>query len=282
VRPEQTSTQPRATVVIPTRDRPAALRRCLAAVAAQRADIPSLEIVVVDDGSRDAGAVAAAVEAADARLVRTGPLGVSAARNRGAREARAPLLCFTDDDCEPLPGWARRLVERLEDVTAAAGPTVNGRPEDPLATAVQIVSNAFLPSAALGPATTPFAPASNLACHASVAAEIPFDDAFSPVGAEERDWYRRATDAGHAVAFVPDACVLHHPALSIASFWRKNVRYGRGSYAFHRRHSVGPEPVSFYANLVRKGFEAGPRAGACVVVAQLATATGVVQQALRS
>jgi GT2 family glycosyltransferase len=281
VRPEPNSTQPRATVVIPTRDRPAPLRRCLAAVVAQRTAVPSLEIVVVDDGSHDAAAVAAAAADAGARLVRTDRLGVSAARNRGVREAHAPFICFTDDDCEPQPGWAPRLLERLEDAPAVAGLTVNGLPEDPFATAAQIVSNAFLPGAAPRDATA-FAPASNFAYRASVAAEIPFDDTFSWVGAEDREWCRRATDAGHEIAFVPEARVLHYPDLSIARFWQKNVRYGRGAYAFRKRHSVPLEPLSFYAGLLRRGFEAGPRAGLCVLVAQAATATGIAAQALRT
>ena len=37
-------------VVIPTHERPAALRTCLAALAAQTLDLEQFEVVVVDDG----------------------------------------------------------------------------------------------------------------------------------------------------------------------------------------------------------------------------------------
>ena len=90
--------------MIPTRDRPGPLGRLVAALAA---DADGLELVVVDDGSRARGPVAAA--AGEARLLRTPGLGPAAARNLGARSAGGEVVCFIDDDCEPAPGWARTL-----------------------------------------------------------------------------------------------------------------------------------------------------------------------------
>ena len=69
---------PRVSVVVPTRDRPDRLAICLAAL--ERQTVPELEIVVVDDASRDAAAVAAVVAAAPrARLVRGTGRGPAAA-----------------------------------------------------------------------------------------------------------------------------------------------------------------------------------------------------------
>ena len=48
-------------IVVPTRDRPEALARCLGALASQ--DLDGIEVVVVDDGSRDRGAVEAVASA---------------------------------------------------------------------------------------------------------------------------------------------------------------------------------------------------------------------------
>jgi glycosyltransferase involved in cell wall biosynthesis len=56
------SGDPALSVVVPTRDRPTALERCLAALARQTA--PSLEVVVVDDAAGDPEAVGAAVAGA--------------------------------------------------------------------------------------------------------------------------------------------------------------------------------------------------------------------------
>ncbi|MDP1850369.1 MAG: glycosyltransferase, partial [Solirubrobacteraceae bacterium] len=104
-------------VVVPTRDRPEALARCLAALARQRG-ADELEIVVVDDS--DGGGAAAP----GARVVHGGARGPAAARNLGVRAARGAIVCFTDDDCVPAPDWAQRLAAACADGGAAAGPTL--------------------------------------------------------------------------------------------------------------------------------------------------------------
>jgi glycosyltransferase involved in cell wall biosynthesis len=89
---------PLVSVVIPTCDRPDALAEALESVRAQTVD--DYEIVVVDDASGDAEAVAEAVRrAAGARLLRSHrPGGGAAARNRGVAAARGRLVAFLDDD----------------------------------------------------------------------------------------------------------------------------------------------------------------------------------------
>lgn len=89
---------PDITAVIPTHNRAPLLLTTLRTVLWQR-DV-SLEVVVVDDGSTD-DTVAAVEQLADprVRLIRNDrPQGVSAARNRGAEQGRAPWLAFCDDD----------------------------------------------------------------------------------------------------------------------------------------------------------------------------------------
>ena len=109
---------------------------------------------MVDDGSVDAAAVSAVVaRAPHARLVRGGGRGPAAARNLGAAAARGPVLCFTDDDCRPEPGWIEALVASVDDGTAVAGPTQNGRPGDPFAAASQAITN-HLAGASLDPRHT--------------------------------------------------------------------------------------------------------------------------------
>lgn len=98
-------------VVIPARDAAATLAAALRAVAAQRFD-GTHEVVVVDDRSRDD--TAAIARAAGARVLHTsGTTGPSEARNLGVRAAAAPLVAFTDADCEPHPEWLARGTARL-------------------------------------------------------------------------------------------------------------------------------------------------------------------------
>jgi len=272
-------------VVVPTRDRPDRLAACLAAL--ERQTEPQLEIVVVDDASRDGRAVAEVVAGAPrARLVRAGGRGPAAARNAGVREVRAPLVCFTDDDCEPVPGWAAALGSRINaGADAAAGPTRNATPGSVLASAAQAIAT-HLAEATIDPATSRmrFAPTSNLACRADVCRALPFDESYPLAAGEDRDWCARLADAGRVLVFEPSALVRHHQELSPTGFWRQQLRYGRGAYRFRSGHGtlLRLEAPRFYAGLLRRGFAHGPRAGALVCIAQGATALGMGLEAVGS
>lgn len=87
-----------------------------------------VEVVVVDNGSTDTTpqVLAAATGAHPGRLraVREERPGLSAARNRAVREARADLLLFLDDDALPAAGWLEAYLEAFggSRVAAAGGP----------------------------------------------------------------------------------------------------------------------------------------------------------------
>lgn len=105
---------PDVTVVLPTRDRADLLRRSVASVLAQ-VDV-DLELVVVDDGSRD-DTRHVLDSFGDARLRPIGlqvSAGVGHARNLGIAAARGPWLAFLDDDDFWAPTKLRRQLELAE------------------------------------------------------------------------------------------------------------------------------------------------------------------------
>ena len=123
-----------ASVVVPTRDRPRALARCLAALDVQQGIV--VEVVVVDDGSVDTRAVERVVERHEGvRLVRLDGCGPAAARNAGVRAARAEVVLLTDDDCVPAPGWAAALAAAVEGRRVVAVGQTEFDPAHPLVAA---------------------------------------------------------------------------------------------------------------------------------------------------
>jgi glycosyltransferase involved in cell wall biosynthesis len=92
---------PELSVVIPTYRRHATLRRTLARLAAQSAEVARFEVIVVDDPVEDdPQAVAAALDGTGlpVRHLHRDRRGVSAARNTGWRAAQAPVVLFLGDD----------------------------------------------------------------------------------------------------------------------------------------------------------------------------------------
>ena len=243
-----------------------ALESCLAALDAQTI-AERLEVVVVDDGSADRDTVAAVVARhGRARLIRRNGQGPAAARNAGGRAARAEVLCFTDDDCVPRVEWAERLLETVSrGADAVGGKTLS--PGGRLAEASAIISGA--PAAAEA-----FAPSNNLACTKAAFKAVPFDESYPQAAAEDREWCTRLVASRRTLRMEPSARLLHRPNLTLMSFLRRQVRYGRGAYRY--RHSVHRplEPTGFYVALMQRGFRRGPTVGVLVVLSQFATALG--------
>ena len=268
--------KPLVSVVVPTRDRPEALQRCLAALTAQSLG-DRLEVVVVDDGSRASDEVAAVVARhPGARLVRRTGAGPAAARNAGARAAHGSLLCFTDDDCEAQPDWAQRLAEALQEGADAAAGTTRLTRSGPLADAFELIVEA---PAAVPPGNgseLSFAASNNLACTRTAFEATPFDESYPHAAGEDRDWCARLLAGGFVLRSAPAAGVLHDQELTLRRFMAHQVRYGQGAYRFRRgsgeQRKLGAP--GFYADLLRRAFAKGFGVGTLVGAAQIATAVG--------
>ncbi|HET9050790.1 MAG TPA: glycosyltransferase, partial [Candidatus Dormibacteraeota bacterium] len=209
--------RPRVAVVIPTRDRPALLRRCLDALAAQT--LPAAEVVVVDDGSTPPVPAVPGPGAAGVRVVRLEPgRGPAAARNAGWRAASAEIVAFTDDDCRPDPGWLAALAGRSRPGTVLMGRTL----PDPLDGPESAVTDRTIRITGW---SGMFLTCNVLYPRALLEELGGFDEAFPLPYGEDSDLGQRALKAGAAAEFVDEALV-HHAVhrLGVRALLRERTR----------------------------------------------------------
>lgn len=126
---------PEVTIVVVSRNRAELLPIALRSV--QKQDFSAFECIVVDDDSTDdAVSIAQSFAAADPRfriLHHDRAMGPSAARNAGLVAARAPYVCFLDDDDFLLAGSLRNrrnmFWDQPDDVVGTFCDWINTEPE---------------------------------------------------------------------------------------------------------------------------------------------------------
>ena len=224
-------------VVIPTFNRTAELRRCLAALARLEYPRDLFEIVIVDDGG---DIPAADVVAGFAGEVKTQTLrqsrgGPASARNAGVHVCRGKYLAFTDDDCIPTPGWLSALRNSLKSsgTSLVGGRALNVLTGNPYSTASQIIvdfAHEHYRSDQGGPR---FFASNNMAVNTSMFRDLGgFTVEFRT--SEDRDFCDRWITSGHRLLYAPDAVVHHAHRLEFSSFWDQHMKYGRGAWKFYR------------------------------------------------
>jgi len=123
-------------VIICTRNRASLLRLCLEALVCQQDVAPdAYEIVVVDNGSTDDTKQTVEVvqqRCERVRYVHEPRLGLSVARNTGARHARGAIVCFGDDDALAAPDFVQEVLSSFQDpgVACVGGKIVASWPQE--------------------------------------------------------------------------------------------------------------------------------------------------------
>lgn len=229
-----------ASVVIPTRDRPQAIERCLDALAEQSLPPGSFEVIVVDDGSEPPLALDPTRWSSKFELtvIHQGNTGPGGARNRGVAEARGKFLAFTDDDCLPTPSWLESLVAALRANPEAmvGGSTFNGLDDDLFAHASQLIVGLVYGHFNRDPANAHFLASNNIAVRRDrFLASGGFDAAFASPAAEDREFCDRWRFQKRPLVWDPTARIEHRHAQGLGGFIRLHCRYGQGAYLYQAK-----------------------------------------------
>ena len=213
------------TVVVPTRDRPELLARCLAALAAELTGEDRL--VVVDSAP---ARYPATVTAFGAELLVAARPGTSHARNLGWRSALTEHVAFVDDDVLVAPGWRRALLAPDADFVFGR---VTEPPDDP--PHERPVSLADGDTGRVVDRTGPLDPgiAGNLRVRRRALEAVGgFDERLGPAtwfaSAEDLDLVDRLVGAGLTGWFEPAAVAWHVQHRTDTESLRLHWTYGKG------------------------------------------------------
>jgi mycofactocin glycosyltransferase len=251
--------EPRATlagieIVVPARDRPAELERCLAALGSGALG-SAAQVLVVDDASDDAAAIARVAQAHGARLhrrpARGGP---GAARNSGLAATSAELIAFVDSDVVVSPSWLNRLAAGFEDPrVGAVAPRVRALAADGRGVAAYEARHSSLdmgprPARVHPRGTVPYVPSTALIVRRSAVPAGGFDAALQ-VG-EDVDFVWRMLAAGWGVVYDPGIEVRHAHRTEPRAFLARRWQYACSIGDLARRHPeslaplrIAPEPA---------------------------------------
>ncbi len=235
---------PSASVVIPTRGRPAYLDVTLASVVPQ-AVATSAEIVVVSDGPDPSTAAVAGRHGA--RLLTLADAGgANAARNHAVANTTADLLVFIDDDIAAPAGWLAAMLAgtaahpahdvfggpiraRLE----GGGPHACGREPSPITTLDR------------GPIDrdVPFVWSANMAIRRRALERVGRFDESIFVRGDEEDWQRRYTAMGGRTRYLAAAGLEHRRTREdarLSRLARAAYAQGRAARRYDERKDTAP------------------------------------------
>jgi GT2 family glycosyltransferase len=242
---------PSISVVIATYDRPASLTRCLESLRGQRIT-REFETIVVDNHPQSQQTQPVAHRFPEVRWLAEPIAGLSMARNHGIAAARGEVIVTTDDDVIAPAEWLELLTAPLfeRSVAATTGNCLPAR----LDTEAEVLFEAY---GGLRHGDTPaefdaswlarwrlFFPqlwrigtTANAAFRASLFRELGLFEMYlgagSPPGAwEDLDYFYRMLRAGHRIAYLPEAQVLHAHREDLAGLRKQLCGYRRGETAF--------------------------------------------------
>jgi glycosyltransferase involved in cell wall biosynthesis len=272
------STDPRASVIVPTHNRPDSLMAAVGSILKHQSLDGGFEVLVVENAPRPQLAQPIADAARTAPMVVRHlhePLpGLHRGRHRGAVEARGAILVYVDDDVLTAPGWIEGMVAPFveRDVAIVGGPV---RPlwESPPPTWVAEISDSYFSLLDLGERELELCyPQGAYGCNMAIRRDVLFEvGGFNPDamgwdpkmfwlrGDGETGLHRKVSEAGYRVVYHPAAGLLHRlPASRVTprAIRRRGLLVGL-SHSFTSIRSAPRDGLLRLRLLVRAGRALG-------------------------
>jgi glycosyltransferase involved in cell wall biosynthesis len=232
-------------VIIPFKNAEATLDVCLRNVVSQR--YRPFEVIMVDNDSTDRSRQVVDAfcrepsNGIEIRIFSEARPGASAARNRGALEARGVFLAFTDADCVAGRDWLADILPVFDDrrIGAVAGNirgytatgcvdafhnlfTLQGRTGDQESHCFTLTAGGF--------------PSANLVVRKMVLEQVGGFDEAIPVYGEDYDLCARVYAAGHVIKAISRGEVRHIHRRGLWSTWRQAYNFGQAHGLLLAKH----------------------------------------------
>jgi glycosyltransferase involved in cell wall biosynthesis len=242
---------PSLSVAVCTRDRSAALKRCLESLLSLQHRY-RFELLIVDNAPSDQSTADLVKRFPEARYVLEKYSGLNFARNRAWREATGDIIAYLDDDVVVDSGWLAGLQEAWAENPDASAFTGLVMPLslDARAQVLFEKKNGFrrgfdkkrfgqeLPGNPLYPCGAGiFGAGCNMAFRREILRELGgFDEALdtgAPLpGGGDLDIFYRIIRAGHVLVYEPSFMVFHEHRASDSALRRQYYTWGLGFMAF--------------------------------------------------
>jgi glycosyltransferase involved in cell wall biosynthesis len=238
---------PRVSVVVCSYNGAQTLGETLAGI--NRLEYPDYEVIVVNDGSRDATDEIA--RRFDVRLINTENRGLSSARNIGMEAATGEIVAYIDDDAYPDPHWLHYLAATYmrSGVVGVGGPNLAPPGDGDIADCVANAPGG--PSHVLvSDREAEHIPGCNMSFRkAGLQAVGGFDTQFRIAG-DDVDLCWRLQERDRTLGFHPAAMVWHHPRNSVRAYLKQQYNYGRAEGMLEIKW---PEKYNLYGHLTWQG-----------------------------
>jgi glycosyltransferase involved in cell wall biosynthesis len=226
----------KVSVIVPFRNARSQLPALVDALQAQTCEPDAMEVIWVDDGSRDEGAdwLQGRIPSAWQLLRHRRGCGAYAARNTALRAATAELVAFTDVDCRPDRDWIDQGLAGLNAVARVAGRVQIELSNSPSVAELVDAGRFFRQRRYVQEG---FGATANLFVRRSVFREVGvFDERLKSGG--DFEFGLRCSRVGIPIEYADHVVVRHAARASIRELLSKSERVGFGTGQLVRRGGI--------------------------------------------
>jgi len=227
---------PKVSVIVCSYNGARTLGACLESL--KELNYPDYEVVLVDDGSKDDTQEIAARHPW-VKNIKQVNMGLSYARNVGARESSGDIIAYTDSDCMADPDWLYYLVQTLTsgEYAGVGGPNISPPAEDWIQACVA-ASPGGPSHVLLTDVVAEHIPGCNMAFHRWAFEMVGgFDVEYRKAG-DDVDFCWRLQGLGHVIAFSPAAIVWHYRRFTLTAFRKQQEGYGEAESMLRFKHLI--------------------------------------------